>query len=402
MMRAMPHRFHAGAEVEVGEKKRAELDGRIRSKASSGVAAAVCAEGIDHIKAGVLHDATAALSHDDAATKHASGDGDVSSAIESSSHSPAVDEKEKDSRSSVKSSVSRADGAAADMDTKDDGASGATAAAAAVKDSKSSDTPAAPAAAAASSSAPVPVWSSNSVIMLDWDDTLLASSFLSGRGYRVDSASPAPADADPNDAAQLKALEQAVCALIRLALSYGHVNIVTNAETGWVELSAQKFMPAVVPLLSQVTVLSARSTYEPAHPDAPLKWKFYAFHERLRAAFGAGCMDARVSDSSEASGVTPFSATSTAPITSDKSEMKKNIVSFGDSHVEREAIRAVTRGVSGWRCKSVKFAERPTVEQLRRQLELVSNCFHYIVTHPADLDLQLTVTLHTTPSTTAV
>jgi len=382
MMRAMPHRFHAGAEVEVGEKKRAELDGRIRSKvaAAAGTAAATA----DH----------------EAATKHASSGDDIhsSSATEVLSSPAIVDEKEKDSRSSVKSSVGRVDGAAAEMDTKDDGA-------AAVKDSKpSSDTPtAAPAAAVAASSAPVPVFSSNSVIMLDWDDTLLASSFLSGRGYRVDSASPAPADADPNDAAQLKALEQAVCALIRLALSYGHVNIVTNAETGWVELSAQKFMPAVLPLLSQVTVLSARSTYEPAHPDAPLKWKFYAFHERLRTAFGAGCMDARVSETSDSSsGVTPFSATSTAPITGDKSEMKKNIVSFGDSHVEREAIRAVTRGVSGWRCKSVKFAERPTVEQLRRQLELVSNCFHYIVTHPADLDLQLTVTLHTTPSTTTL
>jgi len=77
-------------------------------------------------------------------------------------------------------------------------------------------------------------------------------------------------------------------------------------------------------------------------------------------------------------------------------EMQKNIVSFGDSHVEREAIRAVSRGVPGWRTKSVKFAERPTVEQLRRQVELVTNCFHYIASHSADLDLQLTVTLHAT------
>jgi hypothetical protein len=240
--------------------------------------------------------------------------------------------------------------------------------------------------AAASKPSPAPVFSSNTVIMFDWDDTLLASSFLSSRGYRVDSASPSPADADPNDAAQLKALEQAVCSLLKLAMSYGHVNIVTNAETGWVELSAQKFMPAVLPLLSQVTVLSARSTYEPAHPDAPLKWKFYAFHERLRSAFGAGCMDGRVAEG------TPVDQSG---------EMKKNIASFGDSHVEREAIRAVTRGVVGWRCKSVKFAERPTIEQLRRQLELVSNCFHYIVTHSADLDLQLTVTLHNTAPATA-
>jgi hypothetical protein len=46
------------------------------------------------------------------------------------------------------------------------------------------------------------------------------------------------------------------------------------------------------------------------------------------------------------------------------------------------------------RTKSVKFAERPSVEQLRRQVELVSNCFHYIHTHDGDLDLQLTVTVN--------
>jgi len=76
--------------------------------------------------------------------------------------------------------------------------------------------------------------------MFDWDDTLLASSFLSARGYRVDTAAEAPASADAGDAAQLRALETCVCTLIRLALSYGTVNIVTNAETGWVQLSAQK------------------------------------------------------------------------------------------------------------------------------------------------------------------
>jgi len=259
------------------------------------------------------------------------------------------------------------DAAGSSMDTKDDHATKA---------------------AAAALSSP-PTYSPNTVIMFDWDDTLLASSFLSARGYRVDCVESPALLSDASDAAQLRAQEQCVVALLTLALSYGTVNIVTNAETGWVELSAQKFMPAVLPLLSRVNVLSARSTFEPAYPEAPLKWKYYAFHERLRSVFGDACMDGRAGEADIAS----------LPV----GDMKKNIVSFGDSHVEREAIRAVTRGVPGWRCKSVKFAERPTVEQLRRQLELVSNCFHYIATHPADLDLQLTVTLHaSSPAPSAV
>ena len=62
--------------------------------------------------------------------------------------------------------------------------------------------------------------------------------------------------------------------------------------------------------------------------------------------------------------------------------------------MEREAVRAVTRGFPNTRCKSVKFAERPSMEQLRRQIELVTNCFQYIHHHDGDLDLQLTVTIN--------
>jgi hypothetical protein len=263
------------------------------------------------------------------------------------------------------------------MDTKEDSGRGTSHAttssddtsAAATKAPASSTSASTSTEAGAASESEKQTPSPNTVIMFDWDDTLLASSFLSSRGYRLDSDGGVTPEVD----AQLRALEQCVCAVLQLALTYGHVNIVTNAETGWVQLSAQKFMPAVVPLLSKVTVISARSTFEAAHPDAPLKWKFYAFHERLSAVFGASSFGADDSTSSD---------------------VHKNIISFGDSHVEREAIRAVTRGVSQCRTKSVKFAERPTPEQLRRQLELVTNCFQYIHNHPADLDLQLTVTLN--------
>jgi hypothetical protein len=55
--------------------------------------------------------------------------------------------------------------------------------------------------------------------------------------------------------------------------------------------------------------------------------------------------------------------------------------------LEREAIRAVTEGIADTITKSVKFAERPSLEQLTRQLELLCNCFEYITSNPEDLDL---------------
>ena len=107
------------------------------------------------------------------------------------------------------------------------------------------------------------------IIVFDWDDTLLASSFLSSKGYRLDTDKSRLVDVEGG----LRDLEQAIIAVITLALQYGEVHIVTNAETGWVQLSAAKFIPAVVPLLHRVSILSARSTYEGRYPDAPLKWK---------------------------------------------------------------------------------------------------------------------------------
>lgn len=197
----------------------------------------------------------------------------------------------------------------------------------------------------------------STVIFVDWDDTLLCSSYLSGQGLRIDT------DIEPSDevARELKDLEVSVISLLRLVRMYGDVHVVTNAETGWVQLSAKKFIPGVLPLLEEVSVISARSAYEMFFPESPLKWKFYAFRQKL-ADLGK------------------------------KSHSHKNIISFGDSHVEREAVRAVTRGLPNTRTKSVKFAEKPSMEQLRRQLELVTNCFQYIHSHDGDLDLQLTVT----------
>lgn len=200
----------------------------------------------------------------------------------------------------------------------------------------------------------------DTIIIFDWDDTLLASSYLSSKGYRLD----APLQPSGELEQDLRKLEAMVIQLLTLAMSYGRTVIITNAETGWVQLSAQKFMPAVVPLLSKIKVMSARSQYETSFPDSPQKWKFHAFSENISEAF-------------------PDS----------KRRGDRNILSFGDSHVEREAVQTVTKEMQETFTKSVKFVERPSTEQLWRQLELVMNCFKDICNHDGDLDLMLTISL---------
>jgi hypothetical protein len=117
----------------------------------------------------------------------------------------------------------------------------------------------------------------NTVIFFDWDDTLLPSSFLSSRGFRLDTDDSLLVDC----LEQFKDLENSAKKVLSLAMTYGKVVIVTNAEHGWVQLSAQKFMPGLVPLLNKFPVVSARSTYETMFPNSPWKWKFYAFHTKL-------------------------------------------------------------------------------------------------------------------------
>eukprot|EP00954_Amorphochlora_amoebiformis_P030385 1394594-Amorphochlora_amoeboformis.AAC.1 len=197
------------------------------------------------------------------------------------------------------------------------------------------------------------------VTVFDWDDTLLPSSFLSSNGYRLDSDKAMSDDLKK----QLQQLESSVVGFIELALGKGDkVYIITNAESGWVELSAQKFLPGVVPLLSRLEVISARSTYEERFPESPLQWKYYAFQHNLAKAF--------------------------------TNDMKaKSVISFGDSHVERHVVRAVAKSFHNSLAKSIKFAERPSLEQLRRQVELVTKCFQNIYCHEGDLDLMLTISI---------
>jgi hypothetical protein len=115
------------------------------------------------------------------------------------------------------------------------------------------------------------------IIFLDWDDTLLCSSVLSGNGIKLDSN----LDNSTDLLRQLDELSTSVISILNIARSFGEVVIVTNGETGWVQLSAQKFVPRVVPQLEDITIISARSTFELRFPDSPMQWKFHAFQQSL-------------------------------------------------------------------------------------------------------------------------
>lgn len=204
----------------------------------------------------------------------------------------------------------------------------------------------------------------NTIIIFDWDDTLLSSSWLSSNGlYLYSELTHEAVD-------QLKVLEAAVIKLINKALQFGEVYLVTNAENGWVELSAEKFLPGVVSLLPKVNIVSARSSYQSQFPNQPFEWKVEAFRSGLEQVFQDRADFEEKSHSMNSC---------------------RNVISFGDSMHERLALRRVTSNMPNTYSKSVKFVERPTIEQLERELTIINSSFDYLCTYSGDLDLMLVV-----------
>lgn len=195
------------------------------------------------------------------------------------------------------------------------------------------------------------------IFIFDWDDTVLPSSWVQQQGLRLDDESKL------TDAQRQRLSEVAVLAAetFRIAKENGTVVLVTNAERGWIELSCQKFLPTLCPVLEGMKLLSARTTYETPAMSSPLDWKLCAFESEIRRVFGSDVV------------LEP--------------ERRKNILSLGDSMNEREALLRACSSLPNCRSKSLKFVERPDISQICKQHTLITGCFDRIVHHDGNLDL---------------
>jgi phosphoglycolate phosphatase-like HAD superfamily hydrolase len=109
----------------------------------------------------------------------------------------------------------------------------------------------------------------NTVIIFDWDDTLLCSSALHC--------------CLPN---QFIELEEVVEALLLMSMKLGRTMIVTNAMESWIQETAQRFMPRLLPTLERLLIVYARKNYERIWPGDTFAWKRETFRELLNDKFG--------------------------------------------------------------------------------------------------------------------
>ncbi|CAK0842898.1 unnamed protein product [Prorocentrum cordatum] len=190
----------------------------------------------------------------------------------------------------------------------------------------------------------------DTVTVLDWDDTLLCTTWLAALRARCRGPSAAQRQ-------ELRGIGAAARQLLQRAQEVGQVVIITNSVSGWVEHSASMHVPEILPLLKGVHVISARSEFGNEFPGDAARWKQQAFltlQQRLPSLHVA------------------------------------NLISMGDSSHELDAARALGQRLAEESLvKTVKFCEHPTPEQLRKELELVCCQLDKIVACTTDVSVTL-------------
>ena len=183
----------------------------------------------------------------------------------------------------------------------------------------------------------------NSIIFFDWDDTLLCSSFLSKIGLFDDEQTKKINLKLIKE--QLSKLENNVFKVLSISIKYGDTFIITNASEGWVESSARKYLPNIIKLFNKVKIISARTAYENQFPNDNKLWKLAVFRD-----------------------IANFY----------NKNIVTNIISFGDSDIENDAAVKVSSLFEECFIKTIKLKEDPKIEDMIKQLDLISKQFNYI------------------------
>lgn len=205
-------------------------------------------------------------------------------------------------------------------------------------------------------------YSDSTVTVLDWDDTLIPSTWLKEQGL----TGAALADKFGITKEMVDACEEVaphVQRVIQKAQEYGKVFIVTNGTHGWVEKSCELFMPSIRNLVLSLPIISAADLYRYFSKD-PISWKRMTFRrDLLDRAFGGMPRAARV------------------------------VISIGDGYAEQQASRnLMTIGsysqVGLLSVRSLKIVESSSPAVLIRQLDEICQVLPSLVTQSGDFDLQ--------------
>ena len=295
------------------------------------------------------------------------------------------------------------------------------------------------------------------MIIFDWDDTILPSSYVDSE--QVDNIRDMPqeqqnlfreietcADKCLATAAKYGEVSCRVGPIIYLCRAHSHglllscafvqVVIITNSDEGWVNYSAERYLPNLIPVLKNYRIISARTRYEKFYPNQPLCWKAAAFAHEVNEHFcsleeahdmlnrecaaaktgsrydtvpdmeAASTDDSSLEDtsisstevdspgawSSEHISTTPVKPAHQQPPTTVTATpaVRREIISFGDSIEERTAVKIVSDQLDALP-KSVKFLGNPSPLQIIGQLTMLTHHMSFVCQNADNLDLEISL-----------
>jgi len=215
------------------------------------------------------------------------------------------------------------------------------------------------------------------LIIVDWDDTLCPTSH-----YEMFP------ECTSDESAALLEHAKAVERFVRVASALGRVCVVSMAGRGWIDKSIEMLMPSLKETFRELNIDVKYST-----ADVPASVLHEASiddrspgHYLKRRAMGKVVRD--FYSGPRAEGLNEGRAT--------KARSWKNVVSIGDSEDERLAIQDLIMGHTqrdrkgvgkDCRCKTLKLKEEPSLVDLSVELESLTKFLPAIVYHDGDLDL---------------
>lgn len=190
------------------------------------------------------------------------------------------------------------------------------------------------------------------LIILDWDDTLFPTSWVTKNNIDI---------TNPNIQRIFINLDKLIYQILQKMITYGHIVIVTNAAEKWIEISTNVLPKTQSILTKNISVLSARDTFEKSYPAQIHVWKKLLFKEIVNNYF--------------------------------KNHKLQNIISIGDAEYEFHALTDLYNENSAKKyrlLKTIRFIKEPDIDSLLDQLDVLNKTNHKIVNHKNHMDLTFT------------
>merc|ERR1719183_1415495 len=180
-----------------------------------------------------------------------------------------------------------------------------------------------------------------------------------------------------------------------------------NAMDPWVETSCKNFLPSLMPLVSQIPVIYARSVFDEhcldsakqsankaSSPGRALPGMFSANGTNKLAATNAGLKFQQAKDvSPQRWKEVVFEQEISGFYSRYEHQSWKNVISIGDSIFERDAVRRVivNRPCPKKKCrtKTAKLLDEPEVEELIAQVKVINDALGLMVQYDGNLDIEI-------------